>query len=155
MTLTKARVKQAQPRTATHRLRIEDDAKARADLDAAQKAGDDEAVTAARAALDACYEQITLVAMPAEDWDALLEAHPPSDEKAKASGAWCNPMTLLPAGLVACVQDSELEEQDWAEYVVTGAMGPGDAVALLDKLTALHSRAVDDTVGKGGTASRS
>lgn len=151
----KARLKGAQPRTATHRLRIEDDAKPRADLAAAHESGDERAIEVARAALDTCYEQITLVAMPAQDWDCLVDAHPPADDKAKKYGAWCNPMTLLPAALVACVQNSDATEQDWAEYVVTGAMGPGDATALLDKLVSLHSREVGDGPGKDSTGSRS
>lgn len=146
----KAKLAGAKPRTATHPLRIEDDAKACADLDAARAGGEEPAIEQARAALAACYEQIRLVAIPAQDWDDLVTAHPGRDDK-----SWCNPLTLIPAALVRCVQDSDAAEQDWLEYVATGAMTLGEAAEMLDKLVELHSRTVGLELGKGSTGNRS
>lgn len=146
----KAKLASAKPRTATHQLRIEDDAKARADLAAAQDGGDESAIEVAREALGACYEEIRLVAMPAQDWDDLITANPGRDDK-----AWCNPMTLIPAALVRCVQDSDANEEDWLDYVAHRAMTPGEAGELLDKLVELHNRTLGPELGKDGTGNRS
>ena len=146
----KARLGKAQPRTATHRLRVEDDAAARAELAAAQASGDQDRISTAQAALDACYETLTFKAMAAEEWDDLITGHPPTDSQ-RSRGGWINPLTLLPPALAACVQDSDVAEEDWREYLAPGGpIGPGEAMALFEDLAALHDRAPDlDSLGKG------
>ena len=151
----KAKLSVAQPRTAEHRLRIEDDRAARAELAAALTTDDQERVAVARATLDACYETLLLTAMAAEDWDDLLTAHPPTGSQ-RERGGWCNPITLLPPALVACVRDSDVEEQDWRQYLATGGpIGPGEALALFDDLVRLHERSPDPAVPKGLTGNPS
>ena len=145
----KDRLASAKPRTATHRLRIEDDATPRADLAAAQASGDQEKIAVAREALDACYETIALSAIPPDDWEALIGEHPPTKDR-RAQGAWCDPVTFLPAALAACVQDQdeELTEADWADYTRRGAMTPGEVVDLYDDVVALHDRSPQLSLGK-------
>lgn len=147
MTLNKARLAGAARRTATHQLRVEDDAAARAELAAALESGDEERITAARQALSACYEALKLTAMPAEDWDDLVTAHPPP-EKLK-DRAWCDVGTFLPAALAVCADTEDITEADWADHVNKGAMNPGEARALLDDMVALHDRSPSPEIPKG------
>lgn len=137
--LTKDRLAKGARRTNEHRLRVEDDWSARAELATAEAGKDEDRIAAAQARLDSCYETLHLEAMPADQWDDLLTAHPPTTEQEKR-GLWCNPRTLLPAALVVCVLDSEVTEQDWADYIGKGPMAPGEAIALFDDLHELHSR---------------
>jgi hypothetical protein len=144
------RLAAAQRRTDTHRLRVEDDAAARAELAAASAADDEDRVAAAQAALDACYETLHLAAMPPADWDALIDAHPAKDGK-----GWCELVTFLPAALVECVQGEDVTESDWAEWITKGAMSPGEVMALFDAVVILHGRTPDPELGKGSTPTRS
>ena len=150
----KDRLAKAEPRTATHQLRVEDDAAARAELDAARASGDKDRITASEADLQACYEPLALTAMSLPVWDDLLTKHQPSDEMRKL-GRWCNPVTFLPAALVLCAPDSGVEEDDWAEYITQGLMAPGEAQALLEDLLMLHDRSPNSELPKGSTTTRS
>lgn len=143
----KNRLASAKPRTATHRLRIEDDATPRGDLAAARASGDQDRIGAAHAVLDACYETIELVAIPPADWEALVGEHPPTEERRK-QGAWCDPATFLPAALAACVKDDELTEEDWVDYTRRGSMTPGEVIDLYDDVVALHDRSPQLILGK-------
>lgn len=153
MTLNKARLAGAARRTGTHQLRVEDDAAARVELAAALDSGDEQRITTAREKLAACYETLHLAAMPPEDWDDLVTAHPPP-EKYK-DRAWCDVGTFLPAALAACVVDAaDITEADWSDHVNKGAMSPGEIRALLDDLVALHDRSPDVGLPKDSTGSR-
>lgn len=138
MTLNKARLAGAARRTATHQLRVEDDAAARVELAAAIADGDEQRITAVRAALAACYEPLDLTAMPPEDWDDLVTAHPPPSKY--KDRVWCDVGTFLPAALAVCADTDDITEADWADHVNKGAMAPGEVRALLDELVALHDR---------------
>lgn len=140
------RLAAAQRRTSTHRLRIEDDAAARVELAAAVADGDQERISAARAAVEACYEPLHLTALAPADWDALIAAHPPKDKT-----SWCDITTFLPAVLVECMQDDDVTESDWMEWTTKGAMSPGEVAGLIDAVLALHGRAPDPLVGKDST----
>lgn len=153
MTLNKARLAGAARRTATHPLRVEDDAAARAELATALDSSDEQRITAAREALAACYEPLHLTAMPPEDWDDLVTAHPPP-EKYK-DRAWCDVGTFLPAALAACAATEDVTEADWADHVKQGAMSPGEVRALLDDLVALHDRSPTAEIPKGSSGSPS
>lgn len=138
-------------RTATHRLRVEDDAAPREELAAAIAGGDTERIAAAQRALDACHETLHLVALAPADWDALVAAHPLDGR----GDGWFDPVTFLPAALAACVQDDEITEADWTDYTTKGAMAPGEVRALLDDVVALHGRAPDPSVPKDSTGTPS
>ncbi|HET7386846.1 MAG TPA: hypothetical protein VFJ19_09325 [Nocardioidaceae bacterium] len=109
------------------------------ELRTAKLAGDEAAVSSARAALDAARAEllthvcrITFEAIPLPDWEELREEHPPSEDqlakhkqaaeqaedgKAPPPPAW-NPDTLIPALFARCVvvEDGEkpLTETEWA-----------------------------------------
>lgn len=150
MTL-RERLAAGQRRTATHRLRVEDDAAARVELAAAVAADNAERIAAARRALGDCHETLRLVALAPADWDALVAAHP-LDGK---DDGWFDPVTFLPAALAACVQDADTTEADWVDYTTKGAMAPGEVRALLDDVVTLHGRAPDPAVPKDSTGTRS
>lgn len=149
MTLDKARLAGAKRRTATHQLRVEDDAAPREELVAALDSGDEQRITAAREALAACYEPLKLTAMPAEDWDDLVTAHPPPDKL--KDRAWCDVGTFLPAALAVCAVTEDITEADWVDHVKHGAMNPGEQHALLDDLVALHDRSPSPEIPKGSS----
>lgn len=113
--------------TTTHSLRIDDDKVARSELAAAVAAGDEARIVAARLAVEACYEQLTLTALPPVKFETLLEDHPPPP--AEKAQKMFNPATFVPALLAACV-DSDVDEATWTEYTTTGAMTIGEKAAL-------------------------
>lgn len=150
----KDRLAQAKPRTAIHQLRIEDDSAARRELAEAQAGDDEERITAARAALDACYEPLHLTAMPLPEWDDLVSQHQPPEGMRKL-GRWCDPVTFLPAALVICAVDSDVDEATWHDYASKGPMAPGEVNALLDDLLMVHDRSPDLAVPKDSIQIRS
>lgn len=123
--------------TATYQLRIDSDEVARSELAAAETAGDEDRKVATRLAVEACYEQLTIVALPPVDMEELREAHPPTDEQRKKHGALFNPTTFIPALLAACVE-SDVTEEDWAQYTSTGAMTSGEVTDLFNTAWALQ-----------------
>jgi hypothetical protein len=131
--------------TATYGLRIDDDTVARAELGAARAAGDEARIVAAQEAVEACYEQVTLTALPPAELEALIAAHPPPKES-QVQKAW-NPVTFIPALLAASV-DSDVTEDDWAEYHRSGAMTTGEIADLFNAVWELNYRAPDPNVKK-------
>lgn len=123
--------------TATYLLRIEDDTVARSELEAAETDGDESRIVAARLAVEACYEQLTIIALSPNAMEELREAHPPTDEQRKKHGALFNPTTFIPAFFAACI-DSDVTEEDWAEYTSTGSMTSGEVNDLVNKAWDLH-----------------
>lgn len=68
---------------------------------------------------DECFHPIRLRGIPEEDFDLLVQMHPPTEEQlSKAARAseepplW-NEETLLPALLEHCAQESELSAAEW------------------------------------------
>lgn len=131
--------------TATYQLRIDDDTTARAELAAARAAGDEARIVAAQEAVEACYEQVTLTALPPADMEALLAEHP-APETLQGKSIF-NPATFIPALLAACV-DSDVTEADWAEYITTGAMTFGETTDLFNAVWELNYRAPDPAIPK-------
>lgn len=137
----------------TFLLRVEDDTAARKELADARASGDEEQVVAAQSALDACYEPLVITALPPAEWEALVSAHPPTEEQ-KKRGAWYNHATFHPALLAACVSGDETEA-DWADYVTKGPLSLGEAMALLDAVMRVNQRAPDPWLPKGSTGTTS
>ena len=147
MSLRDRLAKGTRPRV-TYPLRVEDDTAARSELAAATASGDEERITLAREAVDACYEQVAIVALPPAEMEELLGQHPPSDSQRK-DGAIFDRVTFVPALLAACVE-SDVTEDDWREYTSTiGPMTPGEVNALFNTAWDLNYRAPDPWVGKG------
>jgi hypothetical protein len=141
----KDRLSSRQRPTATYSLRIDDDTVARAELGAARAAGDEARIIAAQEVVEACYEQVTLTALPPAELEALIAAHPPPKES-QGQKAW-NPVTFIPALLAASV-DSDVTEDDWAEYHHSGAMTTGEIADLFNAVWELNYRAPDPNVKK-------
>lgn len=84
----------------------------------------------AEKALDGCYVKVRFRALSAHDYDALIDAHPPTAaqkaEEEEGDTVW-NEDTFRPALIALCAED-EMSEQDWAE--VLGRMSKGERRAL-------------------------
>lgn len=112
-------------------------------------------VDAARAAVDACFEQIRLQAMPPAEYERLIAAHPPTDEQRGKGEIW-NPDSFRAALLAACTA-GDMTEQDWAEFLAercSTAERQGLFVAAL-AVNEQERVAESLTVPKGWTPTRS
>lgn len=138
---------------ATYPLRIRDDRSARADLAAAVASGEEQAIAAARASVQACYEQIQIQALPPERMETLLGAHKPTGQQ-EQDGAVYNPATFPAALLKACILDSDITESDWAEYLTKGPLSPGEANELFNAAWSVNYRSPDAWYPKGSTGTR-
>jgi len=133
----------------TYSLRIDDDTAARAELAAAQAAGDDARVAAAQAVVDACYEQVTITAVAPKTMEELRAAHPPTDiQRDRDKKAEWDPATFVPALLAACV-DSDITEAEWAEYTTTGSLNSGEVNSLFNAAWEINYRVPDINLKKG------
>ena len=139
------RLAKRQPPTASYALRVDDDTAARAELAAARAAGDEDRIVAAQTAIEACYEQVTLTVLPPLDMEALIAAHPPPEGNREEK--IFNSVTFTPALFAACV-DSDVTEEDWAQYIVTGAMTIGEVTELFNRIWDLNYRGPDPSVPK-------
>ena len=140
------RLKTKKRSTDTYPLRIQDDAKARAELAAARAAGDESRTVAAQLAIEACYEQVTIIAMDPPKFEDLLEKHPPPPEQADKK--LFNPVTFVPALLAACV-DSDVTVEDWIEYTTMGTMTRGEVADLFNTVWDLNNRIPRSDILKG------
>lgn len=143
----RASLAQRQLPTSTFLLRVFDDRRARAELAAAQVDGDAQRVAEAEQAVQACYEQLAITALPPAEWEALLAAHPATEQQRK-DGAWCNNTTFLPALLAACIEGDETEA-DWADLITKGAITQGEVTALSVAVHNINLRSPDPLLPKG------
>lgn len=132
---------------------------AAAGLTAAQSGGDlhvvehyQQAVTAARAVVAACYEHPTITALPPADMEAMIGEHPPTAAQAEDGATW-NPVTFAPALLAACVSFGPDEPgwsaQEWAEETRHGTLSLGELNSLFQAALDVNSRSPDPLTGKG------
>lgn len=139
----------------THRLRIDDDTAARAELAAAQAVGDETRTAAAQAVVEACYEQFVITALPPGprrnpqpddpiNLETLLKQHPPLTDQKQIF----NPITFVPALLAACIE-SEITEAEWAEYTTTGTLSTGEAMDLFNVAWEINYRVPSADLKKG------
>lgn len=111
-------------------------------------------VDALQAEVDACYEALTLVSLPPEDFEALISAHPPTAqqrEEAKRQKdddpAW-NVDTFRPSLLEACVE-GDMTDADWQDMYKTGQINLGEFRSLFFACLEVNDRSTDDYPGKG------
>lgn len=116
----------------------DDDGSHRKEIAAAKKK-----VDAAEKTLADCYEQLTLVALPPAEMEALIAAHPAKDGDAP----W-NEATFRPAVLAACVE-GDMTEADWAEFLAAGPVSLGEVRALWAAVMSVNDRSPDITIPKG------
>lgn len=139
------RLAQRKPPSVVVRLRVEDDTAARAELVSAQAGGDGPRIQAAQDAVDACYEPLVITALPPAEWEALVDAHPPTEEQKKRGNTWFNPVTFYPALLAACVEGDETED-DWADFTTKGSLSLGESNALITAALEVNQRSPDPGV---------
>jgi hypothetical protein len=138
----------------SYSLRVDDDTAARAELAAAQQyrsptgSSDAGRVAAAQAAVDACYEQLIITALPPVEMEALLAAHPATDAQRAKDKAVFNSDTFVAALLAACI-DSDVTEADWHEYTTTGSMSTGETNALFAAAWEINYRDPSPSIPKG------
>jgi hypothetical protein len=109
-------------------------------------------VAQARAALTALDTvPVTLRALPAADWEALLELHPATEEQREAGAQW-GPgfrLALLAVSVVPDDGDSPTTEAEWEAMTKDGSVGAGEFNALFTAAVGLNLRSPDSRVGKG------
>lgn len=137
--------------TRLHPLRVEDDAAALEAFAVAEASGSEAAMEAARKQIDGCYEWLTITALSPREWEAMIKSHPPTTEQLKADPkAWCNQEAFLPALLATCI-DGEETAEDWAEFIHSGPVSPGEVSELIDTVWSLHDRSPGGLLGKDWT----
>lgn len=111
-------------------------------------------VADAQAALEACpVIAVTLRALLAPEWEALVELHPATEEQQGRGMQW-NPATFRPALLAACVVPPEdepepLDAEYWERVVKDGELAAGEYNTLVNAAVQLNLRAPLSAVGKG------
>lgn len=107
----------------------------------------EQAVGEAKAERDGCYEWITLRAMPAGDFEALIGLHPPTPEqKEKNPDAQWNEATLAAPLLAACIE-GDMTESDWKEFLAKTS--EGEHSSLLLSAIGVNLRIPDPNLPKG------
>lgn len=154
----------ARPSAPFH-LRMADDSEAKTALAKAEMElrrtiiadgeGTDEAAAAeqkvadAREQVRACYEELTLTALPPEDLEALIAEHPPTKDQREQDGdATWNEDTFRPALLAATVE-GDVSEEDWADMYQTGQLNLGEFRRLYFACLDVNNRTSDPHLGKG------
>lgn len=116
-------------------------------------------VDAAEAALDTSpVVTFTMRCLPVTDWEALVEAHPASDEQRKAGWQW-DPAAFRPALLAAAVvvPDGEqgLTVRDWQLLADEGQVAVGEMDLLFGTAVQLNTRSPQVSTGKGSRQTHS
>lgn len=107
----------------------------------------EERLDAAKAALEQGYETFRITALPPADMEALIAAHPPTDQQRQEGAAW-NVDTFRPAMFAECI-DSDMTEQDWAEFITKGPVSWGEVSDLWAVTMSINSRFPDSRIPKG------
>lgn len=102
------------------------------------------ALTQAEADLDACYEKVTLTALPPADFEALVALHPPREDT--SDEAW-NPETFPRACFLACAPH-EVSEAEW-EQVLAENLSLAERGELYSVAIAVNVRLVSPALPKG------
>lgn len=142
-------------------VRLDDDADARREVEQAGillnllemqgDAADQAALRKARTrlkkaeeAVRACYGQVTLRALAADDWEALVSAHKP--RPGTEDRLW-NIDTFPKAAFFACVE-SDLSEQDW-QHVWGTVLSAAEQIELSNAAIRVNVRVPDSSLPKG------
>lgn len=143
-----------------HHLKVDDDGAAQAELAAAKEAletahfrvdegagqavADAEARLAkARQAVQACYEPVTITALPPTAFERLAGEHPPAEDKKKDPQTGVLPWgeTFPRALFLACVPrgEEELTVEEWEE-LLDGGVSQGEREALFNAALEVNAR---------------
>lgn len=107
----------------------------------------------ARAKADSFFETVTVRALPAAEFEELLNAHQPTAEQSKDGFAF-NRDTFFPALLARCVEGTETAEE-WIEMISSGELIMGEVGTLFTVAMELNDRSPNVTLGKGSTTTHS
>lgn len=112
----------------------------------------DEAATLAQtkadealAAYEACFHKVRFVGLTEEDFDALVQLHPPTPEQAAEDHLW-HPDTFQWALVEACAQDSDLTAAEWQAEV--SSWERAEKLKFLSTAMDCNRRTLSDTVPK-------
>jgi hypothetical protein len=92
--------------------------------------------------------RVTLSALPAPEWEALVAAHPPTPEKLAEGHQW-DIATFRPALLSAAVIAAGDRAPDWDLLAKQGKITAGELNTLFDAAVMLNMRGLSVAVGKG------
>jgi hypothetical protein len=118
-------------------------------------------VDAAQAAVDDCYQLLTVRALPPSEMESLLAEHPATDEQRTQGAVPFNRTTFVPALLARCVFDDPdspepaLTEQEWVEELAKGSSSLGEVGALFAACWQVNDRTPDQRIPKGSTPTSS
>lgn len=160
--------------TTTVPLRVQDDTDARRRLEDADRTLEEaqhaatspsaqavrkarQARDAAQKALDDCYADITVRAMPPEDFEALVAAHPPvapadgEDVPEDEQDAWNDETFPRPCFLASVVLEDDMTIEDWETFLDRN-VSDAERVMLFNAAQLINVRTVDQIqVPKGWT----
>lgn len=100
-------------------------------------------LTKAEAAVRACYEFVTLRALAADDWEALVDSHKPRPDT--DDRIW-NGETFPRAAFLACVE-SDLTAEEW-EHVWTTVLSNAERIELSNAAVRVNVRTPDSSLPK-------
>lgn len=103
-----------------------------------------------QAEVDACFYRVHFKGLSSDaDLDALMNAHPPTDEQ-RDKGLAYNPDTFDLALLVASITgDDEMTEDEWRAEVYSDKWTRADRRRLFDTVTAANTQSFSDSIPKG------
>jgi len=109
----------------------------------------------AAAAVEAAqiYETLTVSPLAPLEYEALIQAHPPTDEQRELGYIW-NPDGFMPALLAASIgrdlpEEDRMTEKDWVSLLTSSsAASAGELTALYGLCVRMNDRAPDLHMGK-------
>lgn len=115
-------------------------------------------VTKAKRAYEKHSVTIHFRGLTDDEWDALISAHPPTDEQQQKERddnvpeeqrSLVDLATFLPAALAVCALDSDLSEEDWTVELASGRWTRGEKLALSNAVQQATNAQPAPGVGKG------
>lgn len=94
---------------------------------------------------DARVIEFTLTAIPPDEWEDLVAAHPPTPDNLAAGHQWDGD-TFRPALLALSVVGGS---PDWAKLTKTGLITAGELASIFEAAVMLNVRGLSASVGKG------
>lgn len=104
----------------------------------------EEAVAKARREVDACFEEVRLRKLRADQYEALMAEHPPTEQD-EADGLLYHDASFLPA-LLAEIGDNDWTEEDWTEEIAE--LSVGERKELREAATYVQTRTWSQQVPK-------
>jgi hypothetical protein len=123
-----------------------EDARARNPLETTAERATVERIEAELAALEVL--EVTLVALPPDEWEELVALHPPTPEQ-QAQGFQWDKTTFRPALLTVSVRTENGVAVDWARLSKEGQITAGELNTLYEAAVMLNMRGISASVGKG------